>query len=286
MKISVMTWSFNNVLSTGEMDTAATIRYCRELGVDAMELMDHFIRDEKLPAVQAALAETGSAVVCYDVGGDFINPDRSARQNAVATVRTSLERAARLGAQRILIVPGSLKEGISPAVARTWIVEGLKECVPEADRLGLPLTIEDHSSQAAVYGRSDHLNAICDAVGPHLAVTYDVGNFLLAGEDPLQALDRLASRIIHVHFKDWHVVPPTAEQPVRSVTGLDGRRYTGAVLGEGVVDLPGAVAGLRRLGYDGYVSVEYEGVGDPRAAVRQGVAHVRTLLSSAAPEEV
>jgi sugar phosphate isomerase/epimerase len=263
------------------MDTAAVIRFVRELGVDAVELMDGFIADDQVPAVQQALAQCGCAHVCYDVGGDFITPDRAVRRAAVEEVVAALGRGAALGARRALVVPGTLKEGISPAVARNWVVEGLKACLPEAARLGIELTIEDHSSQAAVYGRCEHLEYICDRVG-RLGVTYDVGNFLLGGEDPVAAAERLGPRIVHGHYKDWHRVPAAAEPPPRTVAGVDGQRYTGAVLGEGIVDLAGATAALRRVGYDGFVSVEYEGVGDPLAAARRGVEVVRGLLGRAA----
>ena len=278
MRISVMSWSFNNALRSGELDTAAVIGFVRELGVEAVELMDGFITDDQEAAIDRALAETGCAHVCYDVDGDFVDPDLAARQAAVGKVVAGLERGARLGAQRALVVPGSLKEGISPAVARSWIVQGLKECRPAAARLGLPLTIEDHSSQAAVYGRSQHLEYICDGVGPRLGVTYDVGNFLLAGEDAAAAALRLGPRIVHAHYKDWHVVEPGQDRPARCVTSVDGARYTGAVLGEGVVDMVAATAALRQIGYQGYISVEFEGVGDPHEAVRRGVAYVRKLL--------
>jgi sugar phosphate isomerase/epimerase len=263
------------------MDTAAVVRFVRELGVEAVELMDGFIRDGQEDAIARALADTGCTHVCYDVDGDFVQSDPAARQAAVGRVVAGLERGARLGAQRALVVPGSLKEGVSPAVARSWIVEGLKQCLPAAARLGLPLTIEDHSSQAAVYGRSEHLEYICGGVGPRLQVTYDVGNFLLADENPGAAAIRLGSRIVHAHYKDWHALKPDDDRPTRVVTSPDGARYTGAVLGEGVVDLVAATAALRQIGYQGHVSVEYEGVGDPREAVSRGVAYVRKLLDPA-----
>jgi len=43
------------------------------------------------------------------------------------------------------------------------------------------------------------------------------------------------------------------------------------------------VAELRALGYSGHLSVEYEGPDDPRAAVRQGVAHLGALLADGQP---
>ncbi|MGH2459711.1 MAG: sugar phosphate isomerase/epimerase family protein [Chloroflexota bacterium] len=285
MKIAVMSWSFARDLRSGELSNSEVVRFVHGLGVSGIELMDGLIRDDEFQPTRAALAETEMKVVCYDLSADFVMPERADRRAAVEKARRGLENAARFGAPLALVVPGALKASVSPAVARAWIIEGLRACVPIATRLGLTLTIEDHSSQAAVYGRSAHLIQICDAVGPHLAVTYDVGNFLLAREDPLAAADCLAGRIVHAHFKDWQIVAPSEPPPPRGVVGVDGTRYTGAVLGEGMLDLPGATTRLQRVGYDGYVSVEYEGPGDPRATVRRGVDLLQTLLHPTSGEE-
>jgi sugar phosphate isomerase/epimerase len=118
------------------------------------------------------------------------------------------------------------------------------------------------------------------AAGPELGLTYDVGNWLLADTDPLVALERLAPRIAHVHLKDWRVEPDRGQPAPGSFLGLDGRRYISAALGEGIIDLAGALAALRRLGYHGYASIEYEGLDDPAPPLRRGVAHARRLLEN------
>ncbi len=278
MKIAVMTYSFARLLASDELDTAMIVRGLRELGVSAVEISDNYLDGEDLPRIQAALTEAGVEVACYDVYCDFITPDRAIRRTQVAKVQTGLERAARLGANQVMIVPGWITDDTSPAVARERIIEGLKECMPFARRLGVRPAIENLGFQWTVYGRSDHLNAICEAVGPPLSVTYDVGNFVFAGEDSMQALDRVAARISHVHFKDWQVIPAPAERVEGELNGADGRRYLGAALGEGVVNLKGATAKLRQLGYQGYVSVEYEGLENPWEAMRRGVMYCRSLL--------
>ena len=47
----------------------------------------------------------------------------------------------------------------------------------------------------------------------------------------------------------------------------------------GMVNLHGVVTRLKRLGYNGAISVEYEGPGDPAEALRRGLAHARALLN-------
>jgi hypothetical protein len=48
MKLSVMSRWFANALRTGDIGTAAVVRYVWELGVKAVELMDSFGRDDQL----------------------------------------------------------------------------------------------------------------------------------------------------------------------------------------------------------------------------------------------
>ncbi len=275
MRLAGYTYSFATLLDKGQIDTAGIIRYYRELGVSGVEITGGYVREGEVPEVRRALAETGIAVACYDLVCDVVTADRGQRQEQVAKLQGDLRLAAGLGARTVLVIPGVPRPGIENATARQWFAEALRECVPEAERLGVTMTVANVGWQPVVYGTTEQILGICEAVGPALKVTYDVGNFLLAGEDNLRALQREAPRLVHVHFKDWKVVPPPAPH---AFPGVDGKLYEGEVLGDGIVNLPEALQLLRTLGYQGWISVEYEGIGEPRAAARRGVEYLRSLL--------
>lgn len=278
MELTGYTYSFFRQLEAGAIETTATIPFFAELGLRAVELADTYIRDDEHPRLKSVLAETGLSVACYDLHCDFVTRDTAARQRQVDRIRRGLERAVGYGAPYVLVVPGESREGIADAEARQWFAEGLLACLETARRVGVTMTIPNLGYAAALFGASDHINATCDAVGPELGVTYDVGNYLMAGEDSLEALDRVAPRVKHVHLKDWRIAPPTSECLAQGgYPALDGRCYHGVALGDGVVNLTGALARLNDLGYRGALSVEYEGTADPRDAMRRGVAYVRSL---------
>ena len=277
MQIAAMTYSFASLLDKRETDTPRIIRYYAELGVPAVEITSGYVREEEMTAIQAALAETGMSVASYDLVCDVVTADAAVRRDRTAQFRTNLQRAAELKAKIVLVVPGPPREGISHAQARQWFAEALRAALPDAARLGFALTIPNVGWQPVVYGTSDQILGICEAAGPELRVTYDVGNFLLAGEDNLQALDRVAPRLAHVHFKDWEILPATCPG---AFPGVDGRPYLGAVLGEGILNLRKPLERLRRLGYKGAISMEYEGTNDPYEAVRRGVTYLRSLLEA------
>lgn len=278
MKICGHAHSFTPLLSRSEIDLPTVIRFYHELGLDAVELPAAFLDDVGIRAVRSVLAETGQHVVCCDVGVDFVTPNAPARQEEIGKLQGGLERAAAVGAKFILTYPGLPKAGIRPADVRAWFAEGLIACLPLARQLGITITIPDVGIAAELCGTSEHLMEICEAVGPEIGVTYDVGNFLLAGEDPLAALERVAPHIKHVHLKDWQVWPADAAAPEGSFVGLDGTQFYGRALGEGVLDLPRVVERLAQLGYDGALSIEYEGLSDPWEAMRKGVAYLQPVL--------
>lgn len=275
MDIAVMAYSFSRSLETGGLDLPGLIRCVRDLGVRRLELMDTLMRPQEVPAIQQVLAETGVKVVACDAFCNVATPDKGERDRRVTQFRAQLSRAAALGARNVMAIPGLPGEGIDPLAMRQWFGEALRASLPEASRLGLTLMVENLGILANLYGRSEQILGICEVVGPELKVTFDAGNFLLAGEDNLAAFDRLAPWIAHVHFKDWKLV--TAGTPC-AYPGVDGRLYQGVTLGDGIVNLQGVVRRLKELGYGGAISVEYEGPDDPEQAVRRGLAHLRALL--------
>jgi sugar phosphate isomerase/epimerase len=243
--------------------------------------MDEFAQvDGQRAAIRAALTETGVAIACYDIVCAFATADAAKRVAAVAAVEAACGRAADLGAPHVLLIPAAPEPGLPIELVREHVAAGLRACLPTARRLGLTASIPNLGELAAYYGQCDVVLALLEAAGPAMGLTYDVGNWALAGEDPLAALARVGPRVAHVHLKDWRVEPAGGRPDPASFAGLDGRRYLGVALGEGEVDLARALAELGRLGYAGYLAVEYEGPDDPAAALRRGVTYARGLLAA------
>jgi inosose dehydratase len=113
-----------------------------------------------------------------------------------------------------------------------------------------------------------------------LGLCLDTGHLLYAGADPLAVLQRHASRVWHVHFKDCH--PQLAE-----TARANGLGYLAAVrsklfceLGAGAVDFASVLAALRALHYDGWIVVEqdvFPGHGSPADSARRNRAFLQGL---------
>ena len=55
----------------------------------------------------------------------------------------------------------------------------------------------------------------------------------------------------------------------------------GAIPGHGVIDIPAQLRLLKKAQYDGYLSLEFEGMEEPSGALRLGLDYLRQQLEGA-----
>ena len=117
---------------------------------------------------------------------------------------------------------------------------------------------------------------------PNFGVLLDLGNFYCVDEDSAQAVGRLAPYAFHAHAKDFHIKSGNGVNPGEGWFMSRGGNYLrGAIIGHGDVPLLQAIRALKRSGYDGVLSVEFEGMEDPLVGVRIGQANLRRLVELA-----
>jgi sugar phosphate isomerase/epimerase len=113
------------------------------------------------------------------------------------------------------------------------------------DEYSIKLAIHNHGKKDQTYGTVRQLEEALTKAPESIGLCLDTGWLIDSNEDPVAAIQKFAGRIYGVHFKDFSYTE-------------EGERLE-AVLGEGRLDLPGAVKGLKAIGFNGYASIEYEG---------------------------
>ena len=229
-----------------------------------------------------AIAATGMKVLMCDVNCHVGFRDAGDRAAGTDRFHERLRVAARLGAGSILILPSmpDWDSDLSPEELREWLYEAVENSLPVARELDLILLVANLGFRGDVYGGPEWVVDACERLGDQVRTVYDVGNFVMAGYDPVAALDRVFPYTVHVHVKDW--APLDDELPGASWKGTrDGPWFKAVDLGEGVVPLPAAVQRLRELGYDGTVSPEYEGPEEPYAVMDRALTYTREALAAA-----
>ncbi len=219
--------------------------------------------------VKILMDDHGLKTVCYTFDVDVNFPERSARQAGVDDIKRGIDTALILGTDRVMLpFPG--KDAFSREESRANIIAGLSDAMDYAKSCGVMISTEHFSTPNAPFIVSADMNAAIREL-PDLKVTFDSGNVLIGGENPVDGFLRSKESIVHVHFKDF------AENGCR-FTGLDGRLYDAALIGEGIVDYPPLVAAMIDAGYDGWINIEYESGEYPAdKAVRKAIDYLKSI---------
>jgi inosose dehydratase len=148
------------------------------------------------------------------------------------------------------------------------------------DETGVRTVVHQHLGTLVETG--DEVRELLRRTDPELlGVCLDTGHWRFGtGEDPVDAVRELGSRIWHVHFKDAD--PAVMAESRRQ--GWHGLESTGhgvfCELGRGCVDFPGVLAALRESGYDGWIVVEQDilpGMGDPKSSAQRNRDYLRSI---------
>ncbi len=275
MKLGFMVYSLGRTIAEGRLTLPEAFALMRECGAEGVDISDWNVQGHSIDEVRQMVADAGLAVSCFISGANLCVGPGPERKAALDKLKARLDDAVELGAKTVLFTTGAAAEGQSRDEARRNVAAGLAELLPLARERGLVLTIEDFGSLRSPHQTSAECIEVCEMAGPDMRLTYDAGNMIMGDEDPVDFLRATAHLIVHAHAKDWELLPDDAEARVVS---RSGKKYQGAVVGQGVLDYPAIIAALKGINYQGYISFEYEGPGDQIQAARQGCAYLLGLL--------
>lgn len=274
MKLCVSMWSVHRKFYNEGWSVMDFLQFCNEEGVQCVELLDLFWRDieTEVPSVLEYLRTHGMKVAAYAVTNDFVHTDVASRESALQAVLDGISFAKKLGSPVVRVFSGDLKEGYDFESAFGYIVDGLKAAAAEAGE-DVILALENHGKLA---GRGDQVKRVILEVGSKVVKsTFDVGNFYLVGQQPMEALAQLSGYLGHVHVKDF--LP--SDKGLHATTG---EYFVGVACGQGIVPFKDIIDMLNTIGYSGALSVEYEGEGDELEGVRASLSFLRSLRSASA----
>lgn len=257
MKLSVSAWCLQEKLFHHEITIFDFINYCHDNGVKYVELLDCFLNgDSSISEINKLLKKLDMEVSAYSIGNDFVLADGRERKEQVEYMKKSIDTALKLGTRLMRVFSGDKKGGMSFDTAQDWIVECFREVAPIAEEKGVTMVLENHG---LITGKSGQVKKIIGRVGSKaLKSNADVGNFILVNENPLDAVKNLKDEIGFIHLKDFKKVNGKG-----GYAALDGSVYQGIVLGKGDVPVVQIIEYLKDCRYNGYLSIEYEGSGDP-----------------------
>lgn len=254
-------------------------------GVDAVETVAMQFKgldDPELDAFAAGLKEHGVTLVNAAIdSGDLQQEDADGRAADVALIKRWIERFTDMGARFVRVNASSPLASHSPTPP-DHLVEALRELSAFAAERGARLLVENHGGPSS---DPQWMNALLDATAGDCGLLLDLGNFdvlfgpimeaLFGGLDAEELFDRLVTLGTTGDLSSVY----------SGLEALAGRaelvhvkaHYVGDDGAVGAVDVPRALGILRAHGYDGPLTVEYEGHGgDPWAKTTRVLELTRT----------
>lgn len=290
MKIGVSSYSYHRLVASGKMRQIDVIAAAKEAGFDVIEFSTIAVPEGKaLPdfarELRAEADRVGIPIANYTIGADFIGGSGGDLDAEVERLKGEVDIAEILGAPgmrhdityRLPSADGKFRT-FESAIPR--IAKGVRAVTEYAASKGIRTMTENHGF---ISQDSLRVEKIVDAVAhPNFGVLIDFGNFLCADENPAMAVSRLAPYAFHAHAKDFHVKSGNGVPPGEGWFMTRGGNFLrGAIIGHGDVPLLQALRALKRTGYDGVLSVEFEGMEDPLTGIRIGQDNLRKLVALA-----
>ena len=286
MKFAVCSYSLSSLVRKGEKTEKELISVAKELGFEAFEFseintpegMDKIEYAEEL---REEAERVGIPVVQYSIGADFIYGSDGNLEKEIERLKYEVDVAEALGVTGMRHdttggYRGEDAEKYTFADALPRIIEGCRRVSEYAKTKGIKTMTENHGYFSQ---DSDRVKSIIEGVNyDNFGALVDIGNFLCVDENPETAVKTMAPYAFYAHAKDFCV---KSKDEMLSPDGFfktrGGNFLKGVILGHGSVPVYEAIKTLKSSGYDGYITLEFEGLEEAKMACSYGLNTLKAV---------
>jgi inosose dehydratase len=240
LDLGIQSYCFRKFLPMAELAEALEAAGLATVEIWPRHLHWTLARSEREDAL-AILSEKGITISAY--GAVNLNDDES-------EARPIFEFAEELGIE---------------ALTTTWVAPDAYALVEQlSQEHGVRVAIHNHGRDHH-YGRFDQIQDVFSRTSSRFGLCLDTAWFLDADCAPVEAIDLFKERLYGVHLKDFV---------------FDGQGgHKDVIIGTGGLDLPVFMQRLVDVGFDGYLSIEYEGDPDhPLPQVKECVRVIQEVI--------
>lgn len=282
MKIGLSSYSLFGVLQSGEMTILDAIEWVAEQGGEHIEIVPNlgFSFDknpELIDQIPKKAKEVGIEISNYAIGANFITEDEEAFHAEIDRVKKEVDIANRLGVKFMRHdvasrpIPECTIEQFEADLPK--LVDACQQVADYAAQYDITTSVENHGFfiQAA-----DRVQSLINHVDrPNFKTTLDIGNFMCADEESVAATKKNISYASVVHFKDFYHRPAHLNPGEGWMPTIAGDYIRGAIVGHGDINMREVVRAVKESGFDGYISVEFEGMENGKLGSKIGMDNLR-----------
>jgi sugar phosphate isomerase/epimerase len=277
MKIAFTTlgcpdWTFEQII------TAA-----HDLHYNGIEL--RFIADPlallNLPELSASmradtlqrLRDAQLEICCLDTSVRFETSDATELAKQIGDGMAYVALAHALNVPFIRVFGDKFDAGTRERVV-SQVITGLQRLGAHAQGTDVTVLLESHGD----FAQSDLLRDVMERVASlHVGILWDTHHpWRFNGEQPQDTVAKIGPWIRHTHWKDSRIRPATEATP-------PPRNFDYVLFGTGELPVSNFLAALKTIGYDGWLSLEWEKkwhptIEEPEVAFPQFIAQLKELL--------
>jgi sugar phosphate isomerase/epimerase len=272
IKLSISSYSYWHFRKE-KFPIEKVIEEAARLGVEGIDILHRQMEAEDnayLQKLKRFAFLNGIAFTCLSVHQSFITPDKEQLRKEIDHTLHCIELAAKMGIPCLRLNSGrwntitSFDElmknrGVEPILPGyteddgfNWCIESIQKCLPRAEEYGVLLALENHWGLCSSPEGMLRIKKAIDS--PWLGLLMDTGNFL---EDPYARLEMIAPYTSFVQAKTY---------------------YGGGEWYSLDLDYARIVAILRKVNYQGYISLEFEGKENAASGVPKSIDMLRKAL--------
>jgi len=272
IKLSVSSYSYWH-FKKEKYPIEKVIDEAAKVGVEGIDILHRQMEGEDNAYIQRLKKHAfvnGIAFTCLSIHQSFVSPDKEFLAKEIDHTKKCIELAARMGIPCLRLNSGrwgTIKSfddlmkarGMEPVLAGyseddgfKWCIDSIQQCLPTAEQHGVLLALENHWGLCSTPEGQLRIKKAIDS--PWLGIMMDTGNFL---EDPYSKLEMLAPYTNFVQAKTY---------------------YGGGEWYSLDLDYKRIISILRKVNYQGYISLEFEGKEDAATAVPKSIDMLREAM--------
>ena len=227
------------------------------IGYEGIELLPDFALTDEAgrKRLLSAVEKNGLTISEAVLQRDLVIPEEEGRKAAIQWIVDAIPRVEQLGVGIVNLFTGPepwkpnpviVGRDVSQTQAWDWVFEAFDRILPVAEKHHMKIAVENVWGMLA-HDLFTHKYLQSRYESPLLGVNLDPSHDVLYGNTDMRFLVNAwgKEKIFHVHLKDAVGVP-------------EGGKFLFPLLGEGNVNWTDFFGELKRIGYDGFASVEFE----------------------------
>ena len=240
-----------------------------ELDIDGLEFYWGFTPAgdaEHVQRLRKRVEEHGLQIPMMCYSPDFTKPTTEARQEEIAKQQQAIEVTAALGGRYCRVLSGQRRPDVSVEDGVRYSAECITACLECAERNNIVLILENHYKDGywqypELAQKRDVFLQLLNAIpqSPFFGVNYDPSNAIIAGDDPIELLEAVKTRVVTMHASDRYLEGATLDD-LHKLEAHPTQGYASilkhGVIGQGFNDYDQIFSILKNAGFNGWISIE------------------------------